>query len=80
MGFPDYMERLDAMARFVDSKTPSDGWTLIQFEKTFAVFYYVKPLTKVDKWLNRPQKPTVIIEAEIDDDGVIHQKVVSSQR
>jgi hypothetical protein len=80
MGFPSYMDRLNAFGRYVDSKTEADGWTLIQYEKTFAAFYYKEPLSKIDKWLKREQKPTVIVEAEIDDDGVIHQRVKSNQR
>jgi hypothetical protein len=80
MGFPSYIERLNAFSRYIESKTEADGWTLIQYEKTFAAFYYKEPLSKLDKWLKREQKPTIIVEAEIDDDGVIHQRVQPNQR
>jgi hypothetical protein len=64
------------MGEYVASKTEADGWVLISYQKTQAAFYYTKPLSKLDSWLKRPPRPTVIVEAEIDDDGVIHQRVV----
>ena len=76
MATPTYIERLNIMQEYVDSRTPENGWVCVSFEKTQATFYYTKPLTKMETWLKRPQNPTIIVESEINDNGRITERHV----
>jgi hypothetical protein len=76
MATHSYIELLNIMQEYVDSRTPEDGWVCVSFEKTQATFYYTKPLSKTEKWLKKSQNPTIIVESVINDNGRITERHV----
>jgi hypothetical protein len=78
MATPSYIQLLDLMQEYVESKSPTEGWVCVRFEKTEATFYYTKPLTKMEKWLKKSPNPTIIVESEINDNGRVTERHVHS--
>ena len=76
MAYPTWIELLDMMQVYVDSKKAEDGWTLVQFWKTDATFYYTKPLTKVEKLMQKPENPAILVEAHMNDNGRVTERHV----
>ena len=74
MATPTYIQLLDLMQEYVDSRSAEDGWVCVKFEKTVATFYYTQPLTKMEQWLKKPKNPTIIVESEINDNGRITER------